>query len=524
MTSEVVESSADPSGSARLGARVDLFRIALALGVTLLALLLLAPSTTGRGPEMDEGAVLAYSARVLDGAVPHRDFLTFYGPGNLWLVAGAFELFGTSVTTERAVGLLYRILIVLALFAVARRLAGDVAGILAGLVAASIMAGELIWAYATYGAIAFGLLSLALAASGAASPPGRRQQLLLLGAGAAAGTAVLMRFDFAPSVLVSALPLIWLAARRGRLWYGAGFLALAGLYVLHLLVVGPSKAERVLSDLVASGAGRKLPLPPAWEHPGPLLAAAVLVTAVLAVWGAALSRRGRPPDLTGRLLLSLGVFNLGLLPWALWRADVLHVKPVAIVPLSLLPALAFLVARSSRVRRPVRVASAVVVAAAVAAVPLSQADLGRVDDPTVENAGRSFDARADRARSVNSVLTRLERDSRAGESLFVGPQDLRRTNYGPTYIYFLLPKLEPASYYMEMNPQTANRESSGLAGELRDADWLVLTSEWDGWREPNDSALLGSAEPNEVVRDLFCLRLESGFYRLYERCDRGGAA
>lgn len=524
MTSEVVGSSDDPSRSARLTARVDLFRLALALGVTLAALVLLAPSTTGIGPAMDEGAVLAYSARVLDGAVPHRDFVTFYGPGNLWLVAGAFELFGTSVTTERAVGLLYRILIVLALFALARRLAGDVAGILAGLVAASIMAGDLIWAYSTYGAIAFGLVGLALAASGAASPPGGRQRLLLLGSGVAAGVAVLVRFDVAPAVLVSMIPLLLITAPRSRLWYGVGFLGLAGLYGPHLLVVGPSKAERVLSDLAATEPGRTLPLPRPWEHPGSLLAATVLVMALLVVSGAALSRRGRPPDLTGRLLLAAGLFSLGLLPAVLSRADVFHVKPFAIVPLSLLPALALLVARSSRVRPPVRVATFVAVVAVVAAVVLGRADLSRVDEPTVENAGRSFDAYEDRAQSVTAVLAHLERASRAGDTLFVGPQDLRRTNYGPTYIYFLLPNLEPASYYMEMNPQTANREGSGLADELRAADWLVLTSEWDGWNEPNDSALFGPAEPNEVVRDRFCQRLESGFYRLYERCDRGGAA
>ena len=74
---------------------------------------------------MDEGAVVAYPSRVLDGAVPHRDFLTFYGPGNLWIVAGAFEVFGESVGTERAVGLLYRLVIVLSLFLLGiRRLGG----------------------------------------------------------------------------------------------------------------------------------------------------------------------------------------------------------------------------------------------------------------------------------------------------------------------------------------------------------------------------------------------------------------
>jgi hypothetical protein len=71
-----------------------------------------------------------------------------------------------------------------------------------------------------------------------------------------------------------------------------------------------------------------------------------------------------------------------------------------------------------------------------------------------------------------------------------------------------------------MNPGTANREGSGLADELRRADWLILTSEWDDWDEPNDSQDYGSPEPNRVVRELFCVRLEEGQYRLYERCDR----
>jgi hypothetical protein len=74
---------------------------------------------------------------------------------------------------------------------------------------------------------------------------------------------------------------------------------------------------------------------------------------------------------------------------------------------------------------------------------------------------------------------------------------------------------------MEMNPQTANRKGSGLADDIRGADWLILTSMWDDWNEPNDSSKYGPSEPNEVVRKAFCLRFESGAYRLYERCDRG---
>jgi len=111
--------------------------------------------------------------------------------------------------------------------------------------------------------------------------------------------------------------------------------------------------------------------------------------------------------------------------------------------------------------------------------------------------------------------------AKSGEEFLVSPQDLRRTNYGPTHMHFLLSEPEPATYYMEVNPWAANLEGPGLAEDLREADWLILTSEWDNRSEPNDSIKYGPSEPNEVVRDFFCLRLERGQYRLYERCDRG---
>jgi hypothetical protein len=491
-----------------------------AIGIVLFALLYLAPLTGGRGPEMDEGAVVAYPARVLDGAVPHRDFLTFYGPGNVWVVAGAFAAFGESVGTERAVGMLYRLIIVLALFLLGARLSGLAAGVLAGLVATVLLDRELVWAYATYGALAFGLLGLALAAWSTAAE-GRRQEVGFALAGLAGGAALLVRFDFAPAVLLGALPLLAVAPKRSRWWYGGGLLSGVVVLALHLAVVGPERIARVVSDLVASGPGRSLPIPRPWVYPGNLLAVSVLVLLLFLGVGLALWRRRafRP---AAQILVAVSLFELAILPYSLSRPDWYHVKPLALVPLSLLPALVLFGIRarvhSGRGRR-VLAASAVVLTVIVAA---SYADF-TVDRARevrgVRTAYRGF-VDDDSREPIDAVLQRIRTMSRPGESLFVGPQDLRRTNYGPTYMYFLLRDLQPASYYMEMNPGTANREGSGLADELRRADWLILTSEWDDWDEPNDSQDYGSPEPNRVVRELFCLRLEEGQYRLYERCDR----
>jgi hypothetical protein len=493
---------------------------ACAIGVLLFALAYMLPSTVGKAFEMDEGAVNAYASRVLDGAVPHRDFLTFYGPGNLWLVAGAFEVFGESVGVERAVGVMYRLLIVVSLFLLGSRLGGVLGGISAAVIAATIMADDLIWAYATYGALAFGLLGLALLAEGVAADRPRLQTCALVGAGLACGVAVLIRFDFAAAVALGAIPILALISRQALLRFGAGLLGPLLLYLVHLAIVGPARIQRVVDDLLAAGPGRYLQRQTIWEYPGNLLAVANLATAGLLCAGAFLVWRSRR-DLAARVVLSAGLFSLAVLPLTISRMDPLHIRPYSIVPLSLVPGLVLLLARSATLGRRVTTAAALLVSAGVVW------GVYQYGHYTLDHFRSVRDVRSgyrgfydDDSAGARVVVERARRVASAGDSLFVGPQDLRRTNYGPTYMYFLLPELRPASYYMEMNPGTANSEGSGLADELRRADWLILSSEWDNWSEPNDSSKLGPSEPNDVVRDDFCLRLERGQYRLYERCDR----
>jgi len=475
------------------------------------------PSTAGNGSEMDEGAVVAYSGRVLDGALPHRDFLTFYGPGNLWTVAAAFEVFGEGVTTERAVGVLYRLVIVLVLFALGLEVGGLLGGVLAGVIAAVISAEELIWAYATYGAVAWALLGLALLVLALGSPPERRQAAWALGAGFAGGVAMLVRFDLVPAVVLSALPLVMLLESRRRSWYAVGLVATAGVYVPYLAVVGPEKVRRLAGDIVASTSGRRLPLPTPGTYVGWLLAVSLVVTVLIVALGVVKWRHDRA-DRTGRVLVAAGVFNACLLPLVLSRADVYHVRPFALVPLSLLPATAVLLIRSSRLERRVQQALVVGVGAVAVFSIVSHGAFTGDRVRALQDVPHAYRGFLEGRDAAAAVVARTRTLASPGDTLFVGPRDLRRTNYGPTFIYSLLPSLRPASYYMEMNPNTANRPGSRLADELRRADWLILTAQWDGWDEPNDSTTYRSPAPNEVVRSLFCVRFASGGYSLYQRC------
>ena len=68
----------------------------------------------------------------------------------------------------------------------------------------------------------------------------------------------------------------------------------------------------------------------------------------------------------------------------------------------------------------------------------------------------------------------------------------------------MFPELEPATYFIEMDPGLANEEGSSLAEDVASADWVILTGFWNGWREPNTSMDFGSDAPNQVIADEFC--------------------
>ena len=97
------------------------WRDGVAVGIIVVAFLLpLRGLLRYQGPPMEEGFMLVFPQEVLRGQVPNRDFLHLYGPGSLWVLAGAFKVFGTSLATERFFGLLQHAGIVFGVFAAAR--------------------------------------------------------------------------------------------------------------------------------------------------------------------------------------------------------------------------------------------------------------------------------------------------------------------------------------------------------------------------------------------------------------------
>ncbi|MEZ4217359.1 MAG: hypothetical protein R3E88_12825 [Myxococcota bacterium] len=465
----------------------------------------------------DEGQLLVLPELVRGGAVLHRDVFATYPPGVFWLLAAVYELVGPSLAAERATGLALRLAIVAATFALARR-SGVWVATAASAAAALVLLPLQLAAFAWLGAVALGLGAL-VALHGAPRAPARAAV-----AGALAGAALAFRLDVALALALGAAPCLVRAPRAARGAFAAG-LALGALpLAAHALAagVGAFVDATVVETVVRVAPNRRLSLGDA-----SLVRLRELALPVLGIVSVLAAARGasRTPARDGALderarLASLGGFAAGLAPQALQRLDADHVLYVACVasPLVLVALGSALARRSARVAAAtVGVAFAALFAAPRAALVV---DLARGTGPArgfaLERGGRRVVVTSEVERAtVAELVAAIERASRPGDALFVGPRDLTRTYYADVQIYWLFPELRPASFFVDLNPGSADRPGSRLAGDLARADLVVASRRWDAMR--GESEWAGSPDAARVLAERFALRFERGPWSLWTR-------
>ncbi|MGB8356339.1 MAG: hypothetical protein WCD79_20740 [Chthoniobacteraceae bacterium] len=492
----------------------------------LAVLFLLVPLSAGyqlQGSTMDEGVLLVYPELVLKGKVPYRDFETFYGPANIYVLAGFYSLFGTDVDVERSVGLLYELAILIAIYCLARR-HGPIIATGCMLLAGYFMPVMQVGAFAWTGGIAFGLWAVWMGTSLRGKWPAFFTGLL-------AAFALLYRPDLGPAVLVSAIPALMAMAGRERLACGIGFGA--GLVPLLWVtaVAGPLEVVNnlFLYPVIHGSAGRRLPILGAEPWLIRLLVIH-LAAAIFNVIAGILSVRADGTSMQARRQLAVSLFALCISHQALQRLDSVHLVFSCFLSIGILPMSIYSVVgmRRSAGRGwsalAVAIAAGLVIAAGpnVAAYFYNRVHAGLAAQNNaalfISVNHRRYALQPANAVKVQILLSVLSRKAKEGERLFVGPADLRRTNYNDSYIYHLMmPQLVPATYFLEMNALSANRPHSRLAADVSSADWVLLIHDWDDWYEPNDSAKYGSDAPNEVVRKQFYLFCKLEKYDLYRK-------
>jgi len=473
----------------------------------------------------DEGLLLVYPSLMLHGAVANRSFGSVYGVVNLWTIAAAFKIAGYSVTVERWVGIAYRLVIVASLFVLVWRHRGVVAGLAAGVISSILMVGTFsLAAYAWLDALALAGIAFVVidAARGKA---GNRPALIV--SGAFFGLVLGSRLDLGVSVALVFAVLV--VTRRSCIpWFTLGLVIGVVPLLVNVVQAGAGAVieNQIVQPIFVSGPGRRLPLSTLNGSELALMVICFAVACATVISGAVLFRRHRD-QWEPVLLLALGGFEIGLLPQAYQRSDTSH---LSLVGCFILPAALLLPAWRLRAGPWLSRVNWTALVAGVLILLLARPFFGNLywsetktgnsaqNDNYISNEGRRVPvASATGRRQLTALLKVLDARAHRGQRVFVGPLDLRTSNYNDTYIYFLLPQLTPGSFYLEMNPGVANAKDSQLASDLERDDYLILTSSYDDMADPDSSTRYGPNAPNEVVAHQFEAIDTQGPWTLYDR-------
>ncbi|MDQ3310746.1 MAG: hypothetical protein M3517_01340 [Actinomycetota bacterium] len=521
----------------------------IAIGIVAVVAFIPVPGLyTATGGTMEEGFMLWFPELLKQGEVPNVDFLHLYGPGSLHVLAGWYEIFGNTLAAERTFGLLQNLGIIFAIYALVRpwgRTAAAGAGATAVVI---IMTAIGLQAMAWHGTLALGLWALVFAVRG--------RHLIERGDSAGWTWAISgflggMALSFRPDAIIGVAAAIAVVAWsvRAEAWkplVGGAVVGLVPMWV-HLVMAGPSASFRgmVLDPVFELRPGRELPSPPSldqidgfllrvveffppwWEVPHMKAELQLftwffgMIIAAIAIPAWAWWRR-RKGDRSSQslVLLGAGLFALGVLGQGAQRPDSTHLAWVTIASWPLLVPVVADVVR--RLRKGIRMRTASMSAIAAVAVLMlvvcpfytyrqyvlaARVTTGDLPDPfPVNRNGKNFYFGDVRARdSMQAAVNDLDRWSRPGESLIVGPADLSRTYYSEAFVYWMFPELDAGTYFIEMDPGVADASGSGLAREVARADWVLLTTYWLDWAEPNTSSESRSQKPNRVMANRFCL-------------------
>ena len=471
-----------------------------------------------RRPGMyDEGIVLTGAMRILAGQVPHRDFYFIYGPAEIYILAGLFKVFGTSLLTERLFDLFIKALTVTSVY-----------GILSSYCRRSVVVFTcIVTALWLYGLNKFGLaltpVSLLNLIGSALMLPifaGQVSRRRMLAVGVVAGTASLFRYDTGIALLVVDACVIataaWLRTKgtgdRLRVFATTfwpcllGFAALTilpALYYFSVAPLAPIFHDIILFPSKYYGRSRNLPFPglhiKTLENLGVYLPIAAAAVSLYALAKKRMAWRG---FLVAFVVLLLVMYLKGLV----------RVSPVqmylAIIPSLLL--LAVLFQHQSVFSRAVRLSIACLmglslVPAAWSALHelrleylehsflITRKPLSEIQTEWCKNANPlttdlCFLPEDDRIHAIEFIRSHTQ----PGQTLYSGVSHHDRVFANDNLIYFATQRM-PATRWSHFDPDLQNRYDiqTQIVHELEQnpPPYIVLDSEFDLVREPNDSSL-----------------------------------
>ncbi len=489
----------------------------------------------------DEGIILAGGQLVASGAVPHRDFYAVYGPGQFYILAGLFHLFGTSFVVARVYDVVVRAAIVASVFWILARRSPPLISTGTAVICGLWMFGCEYYLYPIFPVLLVSLLGTGVLLPVDGRPAGPRRLII---AGALTGLSALFRYDAGFFVLAAHLtaiallaPVQGLSRRRAALnllrqvaFYGAGTAAtfLPPAVVLLWLGAGPGFIHDVILQSAYYVPMRHLPFPGAGAlraSPSEVAVYLPFVAAVLAtitMIRTTMAAKPEPfvPESGRRFVLVFGLLIIALLIKGLVRPTAIHMM-LAIIPSTIL--IGLLVQRTWRLSPRWRVALRLAIFMAIAP-PLHQAlerGISIFQEPTntfladatepdrlnrsASGAGLPNVAGAQMGIADMCAAELVSTLSNPGERILVATGRHDKIFINNVALYFATSRL-PGTHWHHYDPglQTRADIQTRIIADMQSAKvrWVMRDASADDVREPNASAISSGVK----TLDLYLLR------------------
>jgi hypothetical protein len=508
----------------------------------------------------DEGIPVAGAVRILNGGVMYRDWEAHYAPGQWYMLAGLFKLFGTSLAVERLWDFVARALLSTAVYVFASKLTSFRVGFIPFVVAVIWLASCGFYNYPMFPALAFAMISMTFVLTFIRV----NRPVWLVASGAMLGVATFFRHDvggYAAATQVLTLTIFSLLntkqfsrgyvnkiAHLGRVYvpYALGFISpLIPVIIYFLCVVSFDElfSSLVLFPLNFMSGSWSLPQPPLVPRLTAVLDGEVSIRELilfltfgwipfhvpLLLYSVALliaSRLMLRPHLARKTeldpwgLLLLTLFGITLFNQAINRTDHIHLLPTLIMSTILLTTF-YYHAATPRWNRFLAWTTPLLVLLAISWSTRSLIFFLRLTTTVSSAAQTSVSAEVDlhpvlhdQAEAIEFIQQRVA----ASETIFVGNAKHDISSMNDAMFYFLSGRGN-ATRYDEL---LANRVSrldvqEEIIRDLQDKDvrYVILFSGLMHYIEPNQSSVSsGVTVLDDFIRDSYEIEANLGHYTI----------
>jgi len=492
----------------------------------------------------DEGVTVYGATRILEGDVPYKDFWTLYAPGQYYVLAAMFKLFGTSVLTERLWDTLARLMLAFLVFLLSRKLTSNKIALIPWFISIIWLQAIHFYGYAMFPALAFSLLAILFLFYYFEKP----QKSLLLACGIAVGLAALFRHDTgAYDLLVFGIMLIAftfanlakdnfslivkLMSLKALLPFFAGILIVVALPVIYLISAVPIDTlvyDLIIFPITVFPKVRSLPWPsfsldtsindlilfyfPAFVYLASIVTIVLQIRQVLEydkikLWG----------------VMVLTLFGLLLYSEGLNRGDRAHLLPGTIIATILLLYMISLAIKRYRKDKVLIVAFLLLLLPITIFIILPVStwllDVSQQPGFTLTNCIRRIgcvEVNHDEEEAAKYIVAHTGE----GERIFVGLSRHDVVVLNDAFFYFLANR-DSASKYQELHPGviTTLPVQKEIVNDLKNqkVSYLVLFSQPKDFAKPNEGGRsTGVVVLDKFIREKYQVVEEFGYYTVWK--------